>query len=117
MKQKRVHPRVRYAKLCITRLMQSGRLCKVNARKAGNDCIAARFTLHSYSQDNQDKRLILVFQGGKIDHAAGRSAFVGAFAFSPDRYVKNISHPSWEIMQRNSTGNGLESMVLSHFFA
>ena len=97
--------------------MQSGRLCKVNARKAGNDCIAARFTWHSYLQDNQDKRLVLVFQGGKIDHAAGRSAFVEAFALSSDRYLRTISNPSSETMQRNSTGNGLESMVLSHFFA
>jgi hypothetical protein len=49
--------------------MQSGRLCKVNARKAGNDGIAARFTLHSYLQayklDNQDIRSVWVFQSGR----------------------------------------------------
>ena len=91
--------------------MQSGRLCKVNARKAGNDGIAARFTLHSYLQDNQDKRLVLVFQGGKIDHAAGRSAFVGAFALSSDRYLRTISNPPSETMQRNSNWKWLKITI------
>jgi hypothetical protein len=53
----------------------------------------------------------------KIDYTAGRSTFVGSFALSSGRYLRTISHSSWEIMQRNSTGNGLESMVLSLFFA